>query len=462
MSNGILICGLGPGDFKQITEETIELLFSGRPVFLRTAVHPSVQALKERDMVFTAFDTFYESENDFETVYSKIVEELIEKAQQEEIIYAVPGHPICGESTVQGLIQKCKEKNIPYHIYPAVSFIDVCMTAVERDPVDGLTVLDALTLHRHFPPVNHGILITQVYNPHIAGEIKLLLGEKYDDEMMVALISADVENGTEKVEWLPLYEIDRENRCCHLTTLYVPEQKNFYRHINALTHIMAQLRAPDGCPWDRAQTHESLRKYLLEETYEALDAIDREDIDNLIEELGDLLYQIVFHAEIGKENGYFNFDDVVEGICLKMIRRHPHVFGDVKIQSETELNTMWERIKKDEKKDACSKASELNVPKAFPALVRAEKLIKIAVKSGLAQEDSNEMFDTIQDELAQLKQAIEEKQPNKACQLTGNLLLAICRLSFQHNIDAELALKDCLADYEKSLCESYSVNQKNS
>ena len=347
----LTICGLGPGGYDSLTEQTKTLLLDAPLVYLRTEVHPVVVDLVKLGMRYRSFDALYETEDNFEAVYTKITDTILDLAETDDILYAVPGNPMCAETTVQKLIDGCKARQIDYEILPAVSFIDACMAAVSYDPINGLMILDALSLGRQRPVPTCAVLITQVYNHHVAGEVKLFLEEIYPDETLVALITACEDTGAEQVFWMPLYEMDRCDHINHLTSLFIPALEKDHRDLKALIDIMSALRAPDGCPWDRAQTHESLKKYLVEETREAIEAIDHQDIDNLIEELGDVLYQVVFHAQIGKEKGYFDMGDVIQGICEKMIRRHPHVFSGVTCDSVDDVNALWAEIKKQEKSE---------------------------------------------------------------------------------------------------------------
>lgn len=212
--------------------------------------------------------------------------------------------------------------------------------------------------------------------------------------------------------------------------------------ISDLLEIMRLLRTPEGCPWDREQTHESIRSNLLEETHEALEAIDRGDMPLLQEELGDVLLQVVFHAQMEQEKGSFTFDDVADGICKKLIFRHPHIFGDVKVGSTDEILSNWDDLKRKEKKQETDTSTLESVSKSLPSLIRAQKLQKKAAKVGFDWPDVSGALDKVEEELAEVRAAIggdgdvEEE--------IGDLIFAVTNVSRFVKVDSErAAAKTC-------------------
>lgn len=201
-------------------------------------------------------------------------------------------------------------------------------------------------------------------------------------------------------------------------------------NIADLLSIMARLRGKDGCPWDREQSHSSIRKDLLEEAYEVADAIDRSDSVDLCEELGDLLLQVVFHSQIAVESGEFDFDDVCDGICKKLILRHPHVFGDVKVENSAQVLDNWDAIKKEEKHQQSATDTLKSVPAAFPAAMRAQKVQKRAAKAADALNDTPEVAS------ARLRMAIEGGKDS-----IGDMLFAAIALARACGVDAEEQLQ---------------------
>ncbi len=215
----------------------------------------------------------------------------------------------------------------------------------------------------------------------------------------------------------------------------------------ALVALQARLRAPGGCPWDREQTHDSLRRYLLEETHEVLDAIDSGDTVNLAEELGDLLLQIVFHAELARESGRFNIGDVIEHVHAKMVRRHPHVFGTSKASTSTEVLTNWEQIKAEERglKVNTSKVSPDSildgVPRTLPALLEAQQLTSKAAKVGFDWKNAKDILSKIQEEIAEVNVELDRNERQNIEEEIGDLFFTCVNLARFVGLDAELSLK---------------------
>lgn len=217
-----------------------------------------------------------------------------------------------------------------------------------------------------------------------------------------------------------------------------------------LVSVMARLRAPGGCPWDREQTYASLAQYLLEETYETFDAIEEADQTgntvNLREELGDILLQVVFHSTIAKEKGDFTIDEVVAGVTQKLVLRHPHVFGDKKLETANDVLQNWDELKKSEReasgKEEKSKNSILeDVTSHFPALLEAQKLTKKAAKVGFDWENAEQIFDKLNEEMAELQKEVLERNNDKIEEEIGDLLFAAVNLARKLEVDAETALK---------------------
>jgi len=214
-----------------------------------------------------------------------------------------------------------------------------------------------------------------------------------------------------------------------------------------LVEIMEKLRSENGCPWDRVQTHDSLKRYLLEETYELIEAIEKRDYKGMKEELGDLLLQIVFHSEIAKGEGKFNIDDVVETISTKMINRHPHVFGDANFNTPEEVLSQWDDRKKEEGK---LKESLLEgIPLALPALLRAYKIQSRVAKVGFDWENLDGVIDKIDEEMAELKEAVNLKDKDKIEEEVGDLLFSIVNLCRFLKVDPETALRKTNRKFEE-------------
>lgn len=428
----LTIVGLGPGHPDDVTRRAWRILHEAPDLYLRTAVHPVVEAL-ERD--YHSFDYVYEQADDFETVYETIVAHVLELAQRPTgVVYAVPGHPLIGEQTVTGLIQAA---TMPVEIIDGLSFIEPTLTALQLDGMVGLQIHDAAEIAAmHHPPLNpdQAALVGQVYNRMVASDTKLTLMNQYPDEHPVVLIHAA---GTAEAirEEMPLHQIDHSPHLAHLTSLFIPpltHASSFERFQETIAH----LRAPEGCPWDQEQTHLSLRPFLLEETYEVLEALDAQDMPALCEELGDLLLQVVLHSQVAIDEGHFTMADIVAGINAKIIRRHPHVWGDAVAHNTEDLSRIWEAQKQAEKN---GKASLLDsVPNALPALAQAYKYQGKAAKVGFD-------WDTIEPVIAKIFEEIDEvKAETDLERLTdeiGDLLFAVVNWARWLKVEPETALR---------------------
>lgn len=344
----ITVVGLGNYGLDELPFGIYRFLNKVERVYVRTLAHPVVEDLE--DIEWISFDEVYEKHDQFSEVYAEIVQTLKEKAMDDDIVYAVPGHPMVAESTTELLLQ---DEAIDTEVLGGKSFIDDLFQAVSFDPNNGFQMLDGTMMTSETINIRNALIITQVYDQMIAGDVKVTLMEKYPDNHNVAIVTGARGQGS-AVKWCPLYEMDHDFELSNLTSLFVPalRQEHYAGDFEYLSSIMDTLVADDGCPFDKAQTHSSLKRYLLEETYELFEAIDNDDIDHMIEELGDILLQVVFHGSIGKKSMMFDTREIVQGISEKMIRRHPHIFGEgVEVNSIEELNQVWKNAKQAEGKE---------------------------------------------------------------------------------------------------------------
>ena len=222
-----------------------------------------------------------------------------------------------------------------------------------------------------------------------------------------------------------------------MTEKFIKKEKYDINDLNEIMHI---LRAPGGCPWDAEQTHKSIRKNFIEETYEVLEAIDNDDPELLKEELGDVLLQVVFHSNMEEEAGRFNLNDVADGICKKLIIRHPHVFGDVKVSGSDEVLSNWDDIKKQTKGQKTQTETMNSIPKVFPALMRAQKVQQKAKKVGFDWPDIKGALDKLQEEIEELRQAIDKKDQDSCKDELGDVFFSAVNIARFLKLDAEEAL----------------------
>lgn len=448
MKTMITIVGLGPGNKDSLPPANLDVLRQARRLFLRTEVHPVVDWIKRQGILFESFDRYYEQADNFEEVYNLIKDDVLEAAGAGPVVYAVPGHPLVAETSVELILGDAQQRGIPTAVLPAMSFLDAMFAALRINPAGGLQIVDGLRQDARDLNPALGAVVVQVYSRLIAADVKLALLEVYPAEHRVVLVRAAGIPGEEKIESIPLYALDRFDWVDHLTSLYLPPvqepgvKKSGRYPLDGLVDIMSRLRGDGGCPWDREQDHHTLTPYLLEETYEVLEAIQQEDMYKICEELGDLLLQIVFHAQIAKERGFFDINDVVDGISQKMIRRHPHVFGNLRVQDSDEVLANWEQIKQTEK-DGDARPSESildGVPRGLPALLRSLKIQARAARVGFDWPDCRGAMDKVFEECQELKDALETGQREEIEQETGDALFAVVNVARLAGVDPEVAL----------------------
>ena len=439
----ITIIGLGPGDAGLITRQAWHLLSAADTVCLRTRRHPAVAGLPTH-LRLHSFDAIYDTADDFAAVYQAIAAEVLRLATDDDVLYAVPGHPYVGEATVTAIARGAAEAGIPLRVVAGLSFVEPALAALGVDALDGLQLFDAIELAGFlYPPLNPDVpvLLGQVYSRLLAGELKTALMSIYPPEQPVALVHAAGE-ADELIEHLALHEIDHSERIDHLTSLYIPALP-VKAGLTALAETVAVLRSPNGCPWDREQTPQSLRDGFLEEAYEVLAALDAADDDNLREELGDLLYHILMQTTLAAEAESFTLTEVIAGIEAKLKRRHPHVWGDWQVSSSADVLRNWEVLKQREKSDRGDSAAPTStldgIPPALPALARSQKIQTKAAATGFDWPDIEGVFAKLAEEVAEVRAA--ETADDKRAEL-GDVLFVVVNLARWLGADAETALRE--------------------
>ncbi|WNC14961.1 nucleoside triphosphate pyrophosphohydrolase [Brevibacillus brevis] len=440
----ITVVGLGAGDLDQLPYGIYRTLKQAAHLYLRTQEHPVVGQLRAEGIAFSSFDDTYERHESFEEVYADIADQLFAGAQQHgSIVYAVPGHPLVAERTVQLLLQQGANRGVEIEIGGGQSFIDPLFARLKIDPIEGFSLLDGTALRPDQVSPGLHTIIAQVYDAFVASDVKLTLMEILPDDYQVTVATAVGVAGQERIETVPLYELDRLDHFGNLSLVYVPptrDERVSYRQFSYLKEIVAILRSPDGCPWDREQTHQSIRKNLIEETYEVLETIDDDDPDAMCEELGDLLMQIMLHSQMAAEDGYFTVDDVVAALNEKLIRRHPHVFGEKSANDSEEALANWQEIKAQEKAakgiDVAAASQLSGIPRDLPALMYAYKLQKKAAQVGFDWDDVADVYAKVEEEYRELREATEEERAGEL----GDLLFAVVNLARFLGLDPEEAL----------------------
>jgi tetrapyrrole methylase family protein/MazG family protein len=455
MKPHIIIIGLGSGDEDQLTLGIWKKIQAADKLYLRTDQHPMIQMLTRNGIAYESFDAVYESHDQFEQVYEAITAELLAKAKSAasadasagEIVYAVPGHPMVAEKTVQLLRERCPEAGIQLTLLGGESFLDQAFLRLGFDPIEGFQLLNGSDLSLYsLNPLLHTV-ITQVYDTLSASDVKLSLMELYPDEHEIVVGHALGVAGEERIHRIPLYELDHLQDFGNLSLVWVPrsEQERLRNRTFARLHeIVDILRSPEGCPWDREQTHQSLRKNLIEEAYEVLETFDEEDTDHMAEELGDLLLQVMLHAQIEAEEGSFNVWDVIAGLNEKLLRRHPHVFGAAQADNADEALVNWNQIKQEEKRKKGIDPDQLpllsGVPRELPGLMRAYKLQKKAAAVGFDWSRLEEVIAVVESELLELKEAIASLSKTEQQEELGDLLFSVVNLARFLKIEPEEAM----------------------
>lgn len=437
----ITVVGLGPGSKDALTIGVLEVLKNNKNIYFRTEKHPNVEYLKSMGITFETCDNFYDKYDNFDDIYKAIAEELIAIHKEKgSLVYAVPGHPLVAEKSVTLLLKLCEEYGIESKLMPSVSFIDAVIESLKLDPIEGVKIVDAFDIREQVMDKRIGMVITQVYNKFIASETKLALCEYYSDDTDIIFVRAAGVEGLESIRTIKLYDLDRQEDIDYLTSIYIPKKTDEIKDFQDLVNVMSVLRGEDGCMWDLEQTHESLKRYLIEECYEVIEAIDEEDDEKLVEELGDVLLQVVFHAEIGREEGYFNINDVIRSITNKMISRHPHIFSDVKVKNTEEILDNWDDIKKKEKSMTTYTEELAHIPKCLPGLLRADKVQRKAGKVGFDWKDVEPAMEKVLEELQEIKDVYKGSDMSRIQEEVGDLIFATVNIARLLDIDPEFAV----------------------
>jgi tetrapyrrole methylase family protein/MazG family protein len=372
----VVVVGLGPAGPDLLTTSAVEAVASIPNRYLRTTRHPAAVAVTGAH----SFDAVYESAASLDDVYAGIVDALAEAAAEHgTVLYAVPGSPLVAERTVELLRA---DDRVEVRMVPAMSFLDLAWAALGIDPVaEGVRTVDGRRFAVEAAGERGPLLVAQCDTRQVLSDIKLTV----DDDLGPVTVLQRLGLPDESVTSVAWSDLDKEVEPDHLTSIYLPAgAPPVAREVARFAELVRTLRA--RCPWDREQTHRTLTRHLLEETYEVLEAIEALDeesgqgFDHLEEELGDLLFQVVFHATLGAEEGWFTLADVARGIHDKLVHRHPHVFAGVQADTPAEVITNWEQIKRDEK----GRSSIMDgIGDGLPSLLYAHKVQRKAASVGL-------------------------------------------------------------------------------
>ena len=458
----INIIGLGFGDSKSITVYGFNKIKENLN-YLRTRKSPVINILESEEIDYFTYDNIYDEVNDFDDLYKYIAKDLVNQARKyDSINYCVPGSPILSDKVTDILIEKAKDEEVEIEIVNGVGIIDSIFKSVGITMNNNTKILDGLEIKSTDLDINSDLIITQVYDKIISSELKIILQEIYEDDYEVYIINGSKKNKSDKI---PLYEIDRITDYNHMTFIFIPcikeKQRKIYDMNNLIT-IMEILRSKEGCLWDLKQDHKSLRQYILEEAYEVVDAIDNDDIELLEEELGDLLLQVIFHSQIAREEGYFNIWDVTSSISKKLIYRHPHVFEEASANNVNEANTRWNEMKNKKKGFQTYIEDIKDIPKGLSALMKAFKIQKKASKVGFDWEETRSAYEKVEEEILELKEAIDSESFDDIEEEFGDVLFALVNYARFLGVNPELALNRTIRKfiYRFEFIENKSIEMK--
>ena len=429
----ITVVGVGLEE-EQLTLGAAQALTGGARVILHTARVGCASWLKAQNISYEALDDLYESCADFDEHARRAAEYVFDAARGGDVVYGV--YDVRDRSVVK-LVE-----------------MDPKLRILAGPPVEGALLgrldgatrmLEASDWERFCLSPMDNALVRELDSRELASEVKLKLMECYPDETRCFVLSGDG-----SVARVPLYDLDRLRAYDHRSCALIPAQRDLMKleryGFDELVEIMHILQGPGGCPWDREQTQESLRPFMLEETYEAIDAINAGDADHLYDELGDILMQVVMHAEIGKNHGEFDIGDAITAICEKMIQRHTHIFGADSAGDAEEVLDLWARNKMKERGQRTYAEVLREVPRSLPALMRGCKIADKARRAGVGQRDAQ----ALAREAADCVRAVPGSEDAEAA--LGNVLFEICALAKAVGVDAELALSEASDRFVERFC----------
>ncbi|MFO7952812.1 MAG: nucleoside triphosphate pyrophosphohydrolase [Bacillota bacterium] len=449
----IIVIGLGPSKTDFLSREAFKYLKGRYPVYLQKLQHPAARLIASKKKVHS-FERFYKKAVSFEQANRTVSNRLIRAAKKHGIIYyAVPGNPFLEDASTKHLRKICSEHQVKLEVIPAPGFLESFIKSLQLGLHEGMIIKDAQAIERQKEPSPNHLVFVKVWSRPVASRLKKRLMDLYPKEHPVTVIRAA---GMKRNKYwkLPLRKLDQRNIFISQTAVYLPPYQGYT--MGDLIAVMGKLRAEDGCPWDKQQTHQSLRQYLVEEAYEVIAAIEQQDDSLLREELGDLLLQVVFHSRIASEDKRFGFFEVVDDITEKLIRRHPHVFGRENAADPSEVKVLWEQIKSDERKlknrakaadsrDKVEKEKEdirerHSVDPSLPALLKAYKLQKKAAEAGFDWPCVQGALDKAREELNELEEAFASKNQDSIEEELGDYLFTIVNISRFIKVNPELAL----------------------
>ena len=455
----ITVIGLGveKGDLTKRGEQAIlEAAKNGAPIFVRTAFTKSYETVQELGVAHTTLDHVYENSRNFATLAKNLAKAVYDGGDQ--AVYLVDG-AATEDNSVKALVKKCRGK---VEIIDGVSKITALARAAKFTGCS-YTAVSAYELTER-AAFSLPLIVYDLDDEGMASDVKLLLANAVGDETDAVYLQGG------KAKKIKVYELDRQETYDYTSAVAIETQELLKKTrftLEDLKEIVVRLRAPDGCPWDKVQTNESIKMSAVEEAYELVDAIDCNDDDKILEETGDLMLQSIFHAVMKEEQGAFNLTDILTALCEKLITRHTHVFGDDTAKDEGSALSVWEKNKMTEKGQDTFAKSVNDVPKCFPATMRAQKVGKRAGKSGLDFADVDSAAEHLQKELAEFFEAYRNHDVAETEKEIGDVLFAAVNVGRKAGCDCEKALKESVDRFarrftlaeEKALADGKDVTK---
>lgn len=430
----ILIIGLGPGPRKKLTVEVNDILKNADKVYFRTTRHNIANEYINSGKNYFSYDSFYDEYEDFDSLYEAIALDLINSAKKEKkIIYAVPGNPKLDDRILEYLDKKVDD--IKLNVLYGIGISEAAIFKSSIFSIEEFITTNALSVEKHFYDYKNNNLITGIFNRYIASDLKMLLLDYYKEDHLITFINNPMDEN-EVIKRVKLEDLDRLDSYGHLTSVFIESNKDLEGFAN-LTQVMEHLRSDEGCSWDRKQTINDLIPYMIEEVYEVISAIEEENYEALEEELGDLLLQVIFQAQIVSERGYFDIYDVINKITKKMIRRHPHIYNDSSVNDFD-----WDDIKKEEYDESYIYESMERTLKSLPSLMSAHKIQDKASKNGFDWDDVSGAIDKLYEEIDELKDAIDENDKSNIEEEFGDILFSVVNIARFVKVNPEITLRN--------------------
>ena len=432
----ITLVGLGV-EKDDLTERGKRAILSADRVILRTDKTLSAESVKTLGVRYEALDEAVARTRSFATLHKKLAKIVLDAGRAQNVVYCVDGN-VTEDRSAQIIMHRYKKSVIIGGISKAQRALEktrmaatscACVSAYDLSEINNLTLPAA---------------IYDLDDEFLAGDVKLILSDIIGEESDVFFVCG------ERCKKIKLYELDRQKKydyTCAVVVKDIPLLEKTRFDIADLKEILIRLRRPDGCPWDKVQTPESIRMNMVEEAYELVDAIDSGDIEKIREETGDVLLQAVFHAVMQEERGGFNLTDSLSELCEKLIHRHTHIFGKDKATDEASALSVWEANKQKEKGQDTYSKSVRDVPACFPACMRAQKVQKRAGKSGFDFANVKDASAKIYEELKEWEQAYAAGDKAHVHEELGDLLFAVVNAGRLSGVDCELALKESVQKF---------------